>query len=85
MKKIVVIFLFFTILSPVFSQVNLFPAPAKFSKSAGVFNMNKNTVFAGTGQYAEKLAVGLADEVKTLKISGTDIGNNRVRDRKSVV
>ena len=78
MKRTILFFLLFVIVCPVFSQVNLFPTPAKFSKGKGVFEINKNTVFEGTGQYANQLATDLLYGIKELKQTENDAANNRV-------
>ena len=79
MKRIALFLLFIMLACPVFAQVNLFPMPAKFSKGRGVFNVNEKTVFEGVGEYADKLASGLINEVKALNISEGDISDNHIR------
>ena len=79
MKRLFVTLLLFVIVYPVFSQVNLFPTPEKYSRGRGVFELRKNTVFEGVGQYAEKLAANMPDEIKNFAVTGNSTTGNRVR------
>ncbi|MDR2915445.1 MAG: beta-N-acetylhexosaminidase [Tannerella sp.] len=80
MRKMVLVLLFFTqFVYPVFSQVNLFPTPAKYSRGRGVFNLNKNTVVLGAGGYSDQLASELSEKIKSFGLSENQSGGKQVR------
>lgn len=80
MKKKTFFLLFFVLfLNPVFSQVNLFPTPAKYNIGKGTFYVTESMVYEGVGEYAKALIPDLTKNVESLNVMQKSEGKGRIR------
>ena len=75
MKKLAFVLLFALFMYPVFSQVNMFPSPAKYSRGKGFFEISKNTVFEGEEVYVKKLIPDLTGRLTAFHVPGNHTKN----------